>query len=146
MIREAKKDDLTAVLKLYKELRPSDPELEGNLAHQIWASMLDDPQTFLIVADIAGELVSTCALTINKSIANGARAFAMIEHVITTAQFRRQGLSRQVLEYAINTAWEHNCCKVMLLSGEKLTAAHALYESVGLQAGIEKGFVIKPSV
>ncbi|MGO2127366.1 MAG: GNAT family N-acetyltransferase [Pseudoalteromonas prydzensis] len=144
MIRVAKKDDLTAILKLYKELRPADPELESNLANQTWLAMIEDPQTFLIVADIAGELASTCALTINKSIANGARPFAIIEHVITAQKFRRQGLSRQVLEFAINTAWQQNCCKVMLLSGEKLTAAHALYESVGLQADIEKGFVIKP--
>jgi len=33
----------------------------------------------------------------------------------------------------------------MLLSGEKLQAAHSLYESVGFKSGIEKGFVIKPS-
>ena len=146
MIRVARKDDLTAVLKLYKELRPADPELDSDLAKQAWQAMLEDPQTFLIVADIAGELASTCTLTLNKSIANSARPFAMIEHVITAKKFRRQGLSRQVLEFAISTAWQQNCCKVMLLSGEKLTAAHALYESVGFQAGIEKGFVIKPTL
>lgn len=145
MIRVAEKDDLTAVLKLYKELRPTDPELEINLATDIWTSMIEDPHTFLIVADIAGELASTCALTLNKSIANGARPFAIIEHVITAKKFRRQGLSRQVLDFAIRTAWQQNCYKVMLLSGENLTAAHALYESVGFQPGIEKGFVIKSS-
>lgn len=83
----AKKDDLTAVLKLYKELRPADPELDSNLAKQAWQAMIEDPQTFLIVADIAGELASTCTLTINKSIANSARPFAMIEHVITAKNF-----------------------------------------------------------
>jgi len=80
------------------------------------------------------------------SIANGARPFAIIEHVITADKFCRQGLNRQVLEFAISLAWQQNCCKVMLLSGENLTSAHALYESAGFKSGIEKGFVIKPPI
>ncbi|WP_324287027.1 GNAT family N-acetyltransferase [Shewanella woodyi] len=82
--------------------------------------MIDDPLTFIIVADIDGELASTCSLNLNLSIANGARPFAIIERFITSEKFRRQGLSRQVLEFAISMAWEENCCKVMLLSGEHL--------------------------
>ena len=108
-----------------------------------WAEIINDTNTYIVVAEIGGELASTCALSLNNSIANGARPFAIIEHVITSDKFRRQGLSRQVLEFALSLAWEKNCYKVMLLSGEKLQGAHALYESVGFKSGIEKGFVIK---
>ncbi len=146
MIRVANVDDLKGVLSLYKELRPHDPKLELNFAKEKWIEIINDPATVIIVAQINGELASTCALGINKSIANGARPFGIIEHVITSNRFRRQGLSRQVLEFAISTAWQSNCYKIMLLSGEKLTGAHALYESVGFKGGIEKGFVIKPPV
>jgi len=146
MIRIATIEDLTGVLKLYKELRPLDAELSHDFATERWAEIINDLQTFIVVAEIAGELASTCALSINKSIANGARPFAIIEHVITADRFRRQGLSRRVLEFAISLAWENNCCKVMLLSGEQLTMAHSLYESVGFQSGIEKGFVIKTPI
>ncbi|WP_312037199.1 GNAT family N-acetyltransferase [Pseudoalteromonas sp. MMG012] len=89
-------------------------------------------------------MAATCALGLNRSIANGGKPFAIIEHVVTGSEFRRQGLSRQVLEYAVALAWQPGCCKVMLLSGEELTAAHRVYESVGFKSGIEKGFVIKP--
>lgn len=82
---------------------------------------------------------------INKSIANGARPFGIIEHVITLNKCRRQGLSGQVMEFAISLAWQNNCYKVMLLSGAQLKGAHSVYESVGFNGGIEKGFVIKPS-
>lgn len=146
MIRVANIDDLSGVLSLYKELRPHDPELEFNFAEGKWIEIINDPATVIIVAEINGELASTCALGINKSIANGARPFGIIEHVITSNRFRRKGLSSQVLEFAISIAWKSNCYKVMLLSGEKLTGAHSLYESVGFKGGIEKGFVIKPSV
>lgn len=146
MIRVATIDDLDGVLNLYKELRPYDPDLEINLAKEKWFEIINDNQTYIVVVEVDGELASTCALGINKSIANGARPFAIIEHVITANKFRRQGLSRQALEFAISLAWQKNCCKVMLLSGEKLNPAHALYESVGFKGGIEKGFVIKPPV
>lgn len=146
MIRVATVDDLAGVLNLYKELRPSDPNLELNFAKDKWIELINNKQTYIVVAEIDGELTSTCALGINMSIANGARPFAIIEHVITADKFRRQGLSRQVLEFAISLAWQQNCCKVMLLSGENLTSAHALYELVGFKSGIEKGFVIKPPI
>lgn len=146
MIRVATLNDLEGILDLYQELRPFDPVLEDHIARESWAEIINDTQTKIIVAEIAGELAASCALSINRSIANGARPFAIIEHVITARQFRRQGLSRQILEFAIALAWERNCYKVMLLSGEQLKDAHALYESVGFKSGIEKGFVIKPPV
>lgn len=146
MIRVATIDDLSGVLNLYKELRPLDPTLEINFAKNKWSELINNSQTYIVVAETGGELTSTCALGINMSIANGARPFAIIEHVITADKFRRQGLSRQVLEFAISLAWQNDCCKVMLLSGESLTSAHALYESVGFKSGIEKGFVIKAPI
>jgi GNAT superfamily N-acetyltransferase len=144
MIRVATIGDLGGVLNLYKELRPFDPDLESSFAKEQWVEIINDHQTDIVVAQLNGELASTCALSINKSIANSARPFAIIEHVITSNRFRRMGLSKQVLEFAIALAWEKNCCKVMLLSGKQLTGAHSLYESVGFKGGIEKGFVIKP--
>jgi GNAT superfamily N-acetyltransferase len=146
MIRVATINDLDGVLALYKELRPFDPELDVNFAKEKWAEIINDPRTHITVADINGELASTCALSLNKSIANGAKPFAIIEHVITASKFRRQGLNRQVLEFTLSLAWKFDCCKVMLLSGENLKPAHALYESVGFKSGIEKGFVIKSPV
>ncbi|MBW3694989.1 GNAT family N-acetyltransferase [Vibrio sp. T187] len=143
MIRLATMNDLQGVQRLYKELRPFDPELTEETAKVKWAELISDSQTYIVVAEVDGELASTCALSVNKSIANGARPFGLIEHVITSKHFRRQGLSRQVLEHALSIAWEKDCCKVMLLSGEQLKGAHSVYESVGFKAGIEKGFVIK---
>ena len=142
MVRLATMDDLEGVLNLYKELRPSDPSLDINFAKIKWAELIEDAQTYIVVSELDSELASTCALGINNSIANGARPYAIIEHVITSSKFRRQGLSRQVLEFAISLAWQKDCYKVMLLSGEELRSAHALYESVGFKGGVEKGFLI----
>ena len=144
MIRIAQFDDLDRVLDLYKELRPNDPCLDTDFVADKWSELLNDFHSYIIVADIDGALASTCALGLNPSIASGARPFGIIEHVITSESHRRQGLSRAVLEFAIDLAWQKDCYKVMLLSGEDLQAAHELYESVGFKSGIEKGFVINP--
>ena len=126
MIRIATINDLEGILSLYKELRPQDPILEQSVAQEKWAEIINDTQTFIVVAEVNGLVASTCSLSLNLSIANGARPFAIIEHVITSDKFRRQGLSRKVLEFSIALAWEKNCYKVMLLSGEQLEGAHAL--------------------
>ncbi|WP_404390397.1 GNAT family N-acetyltransferase [Pseudoalteromonas phenolica] len=95
MIRLANLEDLPHVLNLYRELRPQDPELEKSFSEQVWAEMMNCPETHIVVADIEGELAATCALGLNKSIANGGRPFAIIEHVITAEKFRRRGLSHK---------------------------------------------------
>ena len=114
MIRFAGKNDLKEIQKLYKELRPFDPDLEDNFAQQTWINLIADPQTHIIVADIEGVLASNCALNINNSIANGGRPFGIIEHVITSSNFRRMGLSQHVLKFAISLAWQKtvikSCC------------------------------------
>ncbi|MEI4551230.1 GNAT family N-acetyltransferase [Pseudoalteromonas spongiae] len=143
MIRLANKDDLVGVLKLYNELRPSDPALPDSLAIERWQQIINDVRTHIIVADINGTLAATCELSINLSIAVGARPFGLIEHVVTSRYFRRQGLSQQVLCYAIDLAWQLNCYKVMLLSGAKLNGAHKVYSAVGFDGDRERGFVIK---
>jgi GNAT superfamily N-acetyltransferase len=78
------------------------------------------------------------------SLANGARPFGLIEHVVTLSAHRKRGYARLVLEHAIQLAWSKGCCKVMLLSGALRADAHRLYQSVGFDGDVERGFVIKP--
>ncbi|KDM89797.1 GNAT family N-acetyltransferase [Photobacterium galatheae] len=143
-IRCCQWDDLDKLLQLYRTLRPQDPVLSGQNARDCWQDLLNHHHTKIIVADIGGQLASSCQLGVIPTLTNGGKPFGVIEHVITAEAFRRQGLSRKVLEHALSLAWEMGCYKVMLLSGETRHAAHQLYEKIGFQSGIERGFVIKP--
>ncbi|WOX46724.1 GNAT family N-acetyltransferase [Aeromonas sp. XH] len=143
VIRECEAQDLAGLLALYQELRPQDPVLDEQGACEGLAAMLDLPHTRIMVALVEGQLASSCQLGVIPTLTNGGRPFGIIEHVITGAAFRRQGLSHQLLEHTLALAWELHCYKVMLLSGEGREAAHRLYEGLGFKAGIEKGFVIK---
>ncbi|WP_226664728.1 GNAT family N-acetyltransferase [Microbulbifer aggregans] len=143
-IRLCREDDLLGLLKLYSELRPHDPLVDPDEASKCWEALLSSPSAKLFVAEIDGELASTCQLGIVPTITNGARPFGIIEHVVTAEQFKRRGLSQMVMEKALEEAWESGCYKVMLLSGESRAAAHKLYEKLGFKSGVERGFVIKP--
>jgi GNAT superfamily N-acetyltransferase len=144
VIRLARFADLTSVQRLYKELRPHDPELSPDEAARLWGEVLDQPQVRLIVAEHDGRLASTCMLAFVPNFANGGRAIGFIEHVVTLAEFRGRGLARAVLQHALDLAWSQDCCKVVLLSGAQRAEAHRLYESLGFRGDIERGFVIKP--
>ena len=85
----------------------------------------------IVVAEINDILSSTCQLSLCSTLTNNARPFGIIEHVITSSKYRRSGLSQKVIEKSLEFAWEFNCYKVMLLSGENCAAAHNLYEKIG---------------
>jgi GNAT superfamily N-acetyltransferase len=143
--RFAEYRDLDGVLRLYKELRPHDPDLTAHNADALWRELLDQPHVRVVVADVEGCLASTCMVALIANLASGGRAFAVIEHVVTLPQFRGRGLARATMQHALNFAWSRNCCKVMLLSGMQRPDAHRLYETLGFRADIERGFVIKPA-
>ncbi|MCG7564316.1 MULTISPECIES: GNAT family N-acetyltransferase [Pseudoalteromonas] len=145
-IRLATQQDLSGIVKLYKELRGHDPHMSEQVLESTWAEMLNNPGVSIVVAEVDGQLASTCQLGVVLTLTNGCRPFGIIEHVITAESFRRQGLSEQVLEKALSCAWEQDCYKVMLLSGATRTSAHKLYEKVGFKSGVESGFVIKSPV
>jgi GNAT superfamily N-acetyltransferase len=145
MIRLARFEDLTPVQRLYKELRPHDPELPPDGAAKLWRDVLAQPRVRIIVAEQDAQLVSACMLALVPNFANGGRPIGFIEHVITLPEFRGRGLARAVLQHALDLAWSQDCCKVVLLSGAQRAEAHRLYESLGFRGDIERGFVIKPA-
>lgn len=144
VVRSARPDDLDGVLRLYRELRPHDPALDPELAREILVRLIQREDVELLVCECEGSLTATCMLAVIPNLASGARPFGVIEHVVTLPEFRRRGHARQVLGYALKTAWARSCYKVLLLSGAQRKEAHELYESVGFVRGVEEGFVAKP--
>ena len=143
--RLARQEDLCGILALYKTLRPTDPELTPDVAAQALTAIIGNPNTEIVVAEAEGQLCSTCMLGIVPSMAQGARPFGVIEHVVTLPDARGKGLGKSVLRFALQLAWEKKCYKVLLLSGEQRKDAHRVYERVGFVGDVEKGFVAKPA-
>jgi GNAT superfamily N-acetyltransferase len=141
-VRLAEPRDLAGILALYRDLRPNDPQLPQ--AGALLSRILGNADIALVVCECEGTLAATCMLAIVPNLASGGRPFGVLEHVVTLSRFRRRGLARAVLEFALKLAWSRDCYKVVLLSGTQRTEAHALYERVGLRGDVERGFVAKP--
>lgn len=143
-LRRAVASDIPAVLSLYRELRPNDPPISSDRISELWQEVAEGPRSMVLVAEFDGEVASTCVLATLANLASDGRPIGVVEHVVTAERFRRRGLSRKLLEFALAEAWRANCCKVMLLSGAQRTEAHDLYETVGFKGDVERGFVAKP--
>lgn len=144
-IRKVKEEDLESLLNLYQHLHATDAPLpEGSALQQVWNEIVNDPKVHCLVADLKGELVATCVLTIIPNLTRGARPYGLIENVVTHATYRRKGIATQLLHHALQVAWDKNCYKVMLLTGSKREEVHQFYEQAGFVKGDKTGFVAKP--
>ena len=141
--RRAFETDMDSVLALYRALRPNDPPLDRDRVAQLWASVHNSPQSLIVVCEDEGQVGATCMLALIANLASGGRPIGLIEHVITAPSFRRQGLAEACLRFAVDEAWRLGCCKVVLLSGAQRPDAHRVYEKVGFDGDVERGFVIK---
>lgn len=142
-IRPAKSADLPGILALYRQLNPGNPVLDLAAAETVWAALLSSGLTTPFVADMAGQLVSSCTLAIVPNLSRGARPYGVIENVVTDADHRRTGLGRAVLHAALDKAWNANCYKVLLATGSRREATLSFYEGAGFQRGGKTYFEIR---
>lgn len=145
-LREAKADDLDGVLLLYKELIPSDLPLEEKLAEDIFHKICSDSSFFILVLESDECLVSSCALSVIPNLTRGGKPYAVIENVITNANYRKNGFGKQIMKYAISFAKEKGCYKIMLQSGSANPNTQQFYKKLGFSNTSKTAYVIKDSV
>jgi len=97
----------------------------------------------VIVAETEDLLVSSCTLAIVPNLSRGARAYGVIENVVTHPDYRRQGLGRRVLAHALDIAWQADCYKVHLATGSKREATLQFYEGAGFERGGKTYFEVR---
>lgn len=119
MVREARKEDLDALLKLYLYLyEDSIPEHNAHL-EKTWNQIMEDPNQHLIVKEIDGQIVSSCVCVIIPNLTRNVRPYAFVENVVTQAEYRGNRYARECLDYAKKIAEQENCYKMMLLTGSE---------------------------
>ena len=116
MIREFEKQDLRSLL--LKEL------------DALCSRILSDPAYHIIVAEEDGQIVSSCVCVIVPNLTHNLRPYALIENVVTHADYRGRGLATACLNYAKDIALRENCYKMMLMTGSKESTLR-FYERAG---------------
>ncbi|WP_050031132.1 GNAT family N-acetyltransferase [Verrucomicrobium sp. BvORR034] len=138
LIREAISADAPDVASLYREL-VSDPNL-CVLPEQV-ETLRQSASSFLLVAEIHGVICGTALLNLCADVMYGAQPFGVIENVIISPSFRGQGVGRQLMSHMEHLAIQNDCTKLMLLSSQTRTEAHAFFRRCGFHDGTKQGFV-----
>lgn len=134
-------DEVGLLLDLYAHLHPDDSSTTPDVVDSVWKQVRSTPGIHIIVADSDGLLVASCALCIIPNLTRGCRPYGLIENVVTHADFRRQGLGKQVVRRALDIAWANDCYKVMLLTGRSDPEIRRFYEACGFVFGQKTGFL-----
>ncbi len=141
MVREARKEDLDALLKLYLFLHEdSIPELNVHL-EKTWNQIIEDPNHHLIVNEIDGQIVSSCVCVIIPNLTRNVRPYAFVENVVTHPDYRGKGYAGECLNFAKNIAEQENCYKMMLLTGSKKPETLHFYEKAGYNSSDKTAFI-----
>mgnify|MGYP003520735520 CR=1 FL=1 len=134
IIRKAKSTDGNDLKILYFEfLTHFPPKEEQDMT--LWASLLEkfekDENMHLLVAEEDGKVVSSVQMAIIESLTHNVRPFAVIENVVTHADYRNRGLASALLEKASEIAREHRCYKVFLETGSNKESTLNFYRNNG---------------
>jgi ribosomal protein S18 acetylase RimI-like enzyme len=139
----AQESDLDGIMKLYAQLDPNNSSYDLKDALNTWHKILKTESIRYFVARDNGRIVGTCSISIIPNLTKGVRPFAVIENVITDAEYRKMGIGKSIMNMAVKFAKENNCYKVQLLSGITRTDAHIFYEKIGFSGNSKKGYELR---
>lgn len=141
MVREAKQEDLNAVLGLYLYLHEKSlPEFSDQLI-AAWNQIIQDENHHLIVNELNGTIISSCVCVIIPNLTRNVRPYAFIENVVTHSQHRGKGYATQCLNFAKEIAEKHNCYKMMLLTGSNDPKTLRFYQNAGYNCTDKTAFI-----
>lgn len=141
MVREATKEDLQGVLKLYLYLHEKSIPDQSDCLSDTWRKILEDENHHLIVNEVDGKIVSSCVCMIIPNLTRNIRPYAFLENVVTHADFRRRGLASECLKYARQIAERCNCYKMMLLTGSSEKEVLDFYKKAGYNNTDKTAFI-----
>jgi GNAT superfamily N-acetyltransferase len=130
-VRPAVAADLEGLIILYQHLNSTDRILAHDVAEERFSAILAQPGMTVFIG-FAGEIAAaTVTLVVIPNLTRNGASHALIENVVTHAEYRKQGYAGKVIQHAIARAWKAGCYKVMLLTGSKDPATLRFYENCG---------------
>ena len=141
MVREAIREDLQEILKLYLYLHETSVPAYSEHLTSTWDQILRDENHHLIVNEVDGKIVSSCVCAIIPNLTRNVRPYAFVENVVTRSGHRGKGYATQCLDYAKAVAEKQNCYKMMLLTGSKEQKTLDFYTRAGYNCTDKTAFI-----
>lgn len=132
MIRKAKIEDLNKVVKLAQKLY-GEPDFE--VLKNEFKQFVEDDDCLILLAQIGGEMVGFAHIKIRHDYVEGCETYnvAYLEGIFVEEGFRKQGLAKEFVKFAISWAKEKGCCE--FASDCPLTNAESIefHKAIGFQ-------------
>lgn len=134
MIREITPDDLHGLLELYTHLHETCVPDDSDHLRNTWTTICSEKNYHIIVCEEEGRIVSSCVCVIVPNLTRNVRPYALIENVVTHADFRGKGYATACLDYAREIAEASDCYKMMLITGSRADSTLHFYRNAGFSS------------
>ncbi len=137
IIREARSDDLDAVVTLLREdvIREVD---ESDVPVSAYAEAFEeiraDAHQQLLVGEVDSEVVATAQVTWVRHLTYVGGLMCAVESVRVRSDRRGEGLGRQLMTHVVELARARGAARVELSTNVRRTRARAFYEGQGFVA------------
>jgi GNAT superfamily N-acetyltransferase len=132
-IRPAEIRDLPTLLDLYAVFESDGSHLSIIEAERLFRRMQSYPNYTVYSAWERGKIIGTFALLIMDNLAHNGAPSAVVEDVVVHADYRSQGVGKQMMQFAMQQCWQAGCYKLALSSNMKRERAHKFYEELGFE-------------
>lgn len=139
IIREAVIDDLPGILNLYAQLFANTDQASQNSKELLpehssaFSEIEQSPICDLFVAERAGAVIGTLAITIIPNVSHCGRRWAVVENVVVDKRARESNVGTAMMQRAIALAQAQGCFRVVLSSSMHRGGSHKFYRSLGLE-------------
>lgn len=111
---------------------PQEADLEPYFT--AFADIQADPNQFLCVARLGGEVAGTLQLSFIPGLSRGGAKRGQIEAVRVASSRRGHGLGEKLITWAVEKCRERGCSLVQLTTDVRRDDAHRFYERLGFSA------------
>ena len=144
LIRKATPTDAEMLCDLYtNHLTKNPPKEPPDMAawREKLSSFAADPFYHILVGCVEERVVSAVTLIVVENLTHNHKPYALIENVVTHADYRGRRYARQLMDKASDIAVELGCYKIMLLTGSKQDSTLRFYENCGFNRNDKTGFI-----
>lgn len=138
VIRRATKDDTEAIANLYRELNTLSPV--SVLPERIEAVANSD-NTHLLVCDDGDDIIATALVCLCQDVMFDNQPFALVENVVVSADYKREGIGKSMMDHIETFCVEQDCSKIMLQTSSKNRTARDFYTAMDYDPDAKIGFI-----
>lgn len=140
-IRNAKTEDFNSVFLLLSQLWPN-KKLNKILLKKVYTRLLNSDHEELFCAEIEGQTIGFCTLSIRDSLWQESRMGHICELIVDEA-FRGKKIGTRLIKKAISVAQKRGCKKIELDSAFHRKEAHHFYRKIGFE---ERAFLFSKDI